>query len=62
MGCHVLLQEEDIPDPGIKPRSPALALADSLPSEPLERIDPLISKFSKIKDSFQGKKCESGIL
>ena len=34
VGCHVLLQEEDIPDPGIKPRSPALALADSLPSEP----------------------------
>ena len=25
----------DLPDPGIKPRSPALQQADSLPSEPL---------------------------
>ena len=33
MGCHVLLQG-DLPDPGIKPGSPALQ-ADSLQSEPL---------------------------
>ena len=31
MGCHALLQ--DLPNPGIQPRSPALQ-ADSLPSEP----------------------------
>ena len=32
VGCRSLLQG-DLPDPGIKPRSPALQ-ADSLPSEP----------------------------
>ena len=32
MGCHFLLQG-NLPNPGIKPRSPALQ-ADSLPSEP----------------------------
>ena len=32
MGCHSLLQG-NLPDPGIKPLSPALQ-ADSLPSEP----------------------------
>ena len=32
MGSHFLLQE-DLPDPGIEPRSPALR-ADTLPSEP----------------------------
>ena len=32
VGCHFLLQG-DLPDPGIKPESPALQ-ADSLPSEP----------------------------
>ena len=32
MSCHSLLQG-DLPDPGIKPESPALQ-ADSLPSEP----------------------------
>ena len=32
MGCHFLLPG-NLPDPGIKPRSPALQ-ADSLPSEP----------------------------
>ena len=33
VGCHSLLQG-DLPNPGIKPRSPALQ-ADSLPSEPI---------------------------
>ena len=32
MGCH-FLSSGDLPDPGIKPTSPALQ-ADSLPSEP----------------------------
>ena len=32
VGCHALLQE-DLPNPGIEPRSPTLQ-ADSLPSEP----------------------------
>ena len=32
VGCHFLLQG-NLPDPGIKPRSPALQ-EDSLPSEP----------------------------
>ena len=34
VGCHALLQG-DLPNPGIKPRSPALR-KDSLPSEPRE--------------------------
>ena len=36
VGCHFLLQEHspgDLPDPGIKARSPVFQ-ADSLPSEP----------------------------
>ena len=33
VGCHALLQEEDLRNPGIEPKSPALQ-ADSLPSEP----------------------------
>ena len=32
VGCHALLQE-DLPNPGIKPRSPTLQV-DSLPTEP----------------------------
>ena len=40
MGYQVLLQ--GIPDPGIKPRSPALQ-ADALPSEPPEKLYVVIS-------------------
>ena len=35
VGCVALLQG-NLPNPGIKPRSPALQI-DSLPSEPLEK-------------------------
>ena len=35
VGCHALIQG-DLPNPGIKPRSPAWQ-ADSLPSEPPEK-------------------------
>ena len=37
---------EDLPDPGIKPRSPALQ-ADSLPSEPPEKPNILLLNGSK---------------
>ena len=37
VGCHVFLQE-DLPNPGIEPRSPALQV-DSLPSEPLGKSE-----------------------
>ena len=41
VGCHALLQG-DLPDPGIKPGSPALQL-DSLPSEPPGKPPVLLS-------------------
>ena len=33
VGCHAFLQGMDLPNPGVKPRSPALQVG-SLPSEP----------------------------
>ena len=43
VGCHAFLQG-DLPNPGIKPRFPAL-WADSLPSEPPGKLKMYVYKY-----------------
>ena len=61
VGCHALLQG-DLPNPGIKPRSPALQ-ADSFPSEPPGKpMNTRVGSLSLLQGIFQTQGSNWGLL
>ena len=61
VGCHALLRG-NLPDPGIKPRSPALQ-EDSLPSEPPGKLmNTGMGRLSLLQGIFPTQKSNRGLL